>query len=224
VSRYPIDAARYKRQQKARALQAVESGYWPVRVVLARIPDALGNTDIWAVLMHAPTLGSKGAREVLERAAVFPHTKLGQLTRRERGDILRALPRESSKENQPVATLGEIYALRALETDNEAGTPQYTPGQHFARMVSVDTASLSFVDRGRHVCIIPVHKHEDGQWYHLGSSIRVGRTLLQLSGPLRKQATTSVTRCSRRSVKRRRAMRRRSGRKLLHNDRLQQVS
>jgi hypothetical protein len=92
VSRYPIDAARYKRQQKARALQAVESGYWPVRVVLARIPDALGNTDIWAVLMHAPTLGSKGAREVLERAAVFPHTKLGQLTRRERGDILRALP------------------------------------------------------------------------------------------------------------------------------------
>jgi hypothetical protein len=73
-----------------------------------------------------------------------------------------------------VATLGEIYALRALETDNEAGTPQYTPGQHFARMVSVDTASLSFVDRGRHVCIIPVHKHEDGQWYHLGSSIRVG--------------------------------------------------
>jgi hypothetical protein len=73
-----------------------------------------------------------------------------------------------------VLTLGEIYAMRRIEREDRAGVPHYVPGQHFARMLTGQTASLSFVDVGGHVCIVPVVRTND-TWHHLGSSVRVGQ-------------------------------------------------
>lgn len=75
-------------------------------------------------------------------------------------------------------SLGEIFALRVLEKDETAGAPRYVKGQHFARLLSSDSASLSFVDMGYHLCIIPVIKR-GGEWHHLGACIRVSTHTFQ---------------------------------------------
>lgn len=52
----------------------------------------LSRVDVWDVLRRAPHLGPKGAKRVLVKAKVWPHTKVGALTRDERNAILQWLP------------------------------------------------------------------------------------------------------------------------------------
>lgn len=84
--------ARLRRSQKASALALLRNNRVTLQAVLLKPPDALATCDLWDVLLACPKLGRQGARTVCERAGAWPHTHLGQLTRRERYDIVRSLP------------------------------------------------------------------------------------------------------------------------------------
>ena len=90
--RHTIKDARAQRAAKAAALSDLAGGRIQVTEALSAPPVALHAVDIYDVLLRCPTLGREGVRVVLERAAVWPHTPLGELAEAQRTAIILALP------------------------------------------------------------------------------------------------------------------------------------
>jgi hypothetical protein len=88
----PVEEAREKRRQQLEMLAQLESGVLHVRGLLRRTPDALNNCTIYDVLIRCPRLGRKSVRLVLEKANVFSHTSMVELTSKERRALLSHLP------------------------------------------------------------------------------------------------------------------------------------
>lgn len=93
--KFPIDEARAAKEARALALADLEEGRIKAAEVLREPPVALKKTDIWAILLACRGLGREGARRVCVDANVWPHTHLGDLTKRERADLIRVLPQRT---------------------------------------------------------------------------------------------------------------------------------
>lgn len=91
--RYDIEEARKAKDARNRELARLEEGGLKLAEALREPPEALKKTDIWAVLLACRGLGKEGARRVCVDAHVWPHTHLGDLTKRERAGIIRELPK-----------------------------------------------------------------------------------------------------------------------------------
>jgi hypothetical protein len=91
--RYDIEEARRAKDARNRELGRLEKGKIKLAEVLREPPDALKKTDVWAVLLACQGLGPEGARRICIDANVWPHTRLWELTKRERADMIRALPK-----------------------------------------------------------------------------------------------------------------------------------
>jgi hypothetical protein len=70
-------------------------------------------------------------------------------------------------------TIGEAFARRRLKPGPDStGRAGYAQGQFHAAKLGVDDALLSYVDRAGAVCIMPVFRDEDGEWFQKGVMIR----------------------------------------------------
>lgn len=90
--RHPIEEAREAKEARALFLKKLGRGDLKPSLVLRKPPVALKNTDIYEILLASHGLGREGVRTVLERAVVWPHTHLGDLTANERARLRAALP------------------------------------------------------------------------------------------------------------------------------------
>jgi len=95
AKRYDTLHARRVRKQRAHILTRLEEG----RVVFLDVLEAkrtgfqvLRRADVWEILLHVPRLGRNGARQVCERAGVWPHTRIGELSSAQRQALLDHLP------------------------------------------------------------------------------------------------------------------------------------
>jgi hypothetical protein len=91
-NRFDIEEARQAKAARASALEDLREGSLKPADCLRKPPDALKKTDIWEILLASKHLGKEGARTILERARVWPHTRLGDLTRTEKYAIIKELP------------------------------------------------------------------------------------------------------------------------------------
>lgn len=95
-----LKEARKHRHRVATAFKLLESGEITLENLLTRQDikaHSLAKVDLWDVLRRAPNLGRKGAQKVCERAKVFPHTRMRELTDDERSRIIDALPPRARK-------------------------------------------------------------------------------------------------------------------------------
>lgn len=71
----------------------LESGRVTLRDVIEN-PEAyeMRRCDVYDVIRRSPKLGRAGAKKILLGARVWPHDKLGDLTKMQRDDILSWLP------------------------------------------------------------------------------------------------------------------------------------
>ena len=88
-----IDEARKCRAASAAAMGRLRTGRFSLTEVLRTTPEALRNVDLWAVLLACPGIGKDKARTVCERAHVWPHLTLAELTPRQRKVLLENLPK-----------------------------------------------------------------------------------------------------------------------------------
>lgn len=91
-NRFDIEEARQAKAARASALEDLREGTLRPADCLRKPPEALRKTDIWEVLLACKHLGKEGVRTILERAHVWPHTRVGDLTRNERYLIIKELP------------------------------------------------------------------------------------------------------------------------------------
>lgn len=88
-----IDDARARKAIKTEALNSLADGEVTLQSVLERVPDALGTTLLWAVLLHTPKLGAKGAKRLcMDAGRIWPLTPMKFLTEHEREELIRCLP------------------------------------------------------------------------------------------------------------------------------------
>lgn len=83
---------RKTRAQAGKKLKAVEDGEESVREVLLKNPRSMRSVRLWTLLCKAPHFGEKGVKRVLEKAEVWPTTRLGNLTQDERERVVSVLP------------------------------------------------------------------------------------------------------------------------------------
>jgi hypothetical protein len=88
----PAAHARNARAAKAAALDDLENSRLSLREVLRSPPEALRHVDLYEVLMRTPHLNRVGTERVCKDASIWPHLRLGEMTKRERSDVIRALP------------------------------------------------------------------------------------------------------------------------------------
>lgn len=97
--RFDIHEARKARDARNHELNRLEEGTLELVEALREPPVALKKTDLYLVLLACHGLGREGARTVCERSHVWPHTHLGDLTKRERADLIRELPKRVKGSN-----------------------------------------------------------------------------------------------------------------------------
>lgn len=93
MSRYEdTRKARLVRKERARILAELERGTRAIHDLLDAPPDTVGGADLWDVLLHVPKLGRSGIKQTCERAQVWPHHRLQDLTEDEVERLKAALP------------------------------------------------------------------------------------------------------------------------------------
>lgn len=92
AEKFDIKEARRARDARNHELDRLEEGGLKLVEALREPPEALKKTDLVIVLLACHGLGREGVRTVCERANVWPLTHLGDLTKRERADVIRELP------------------------------------------------------------------------------------------------------------------------------------
>ena len=89
--------ARKTRRLVAAAFTSLENGQLTLWSVLEDPPDVLKHVDIWDVMRRSPKLGREGTTKCLQRAKVWPHITLGNLTEEERSAIRANLPERARR-------------------------------------------------------------------------------------------------------------------------------
>ena len=89
---FPIEEARERRAQRAASLEKLAKGTLRPAKVLRRPPVPLLKTDVGFILLTCRGLGREGVRTILERAEVWPYTKLGDLSKEQQERIIDELP------------------------------------------------------------------------------------------------------------------------------------
>lgn len=92
MTEHTVAEARAARAAKALALASLEESKRTLEEVLRRVPPALRGCDLWYVLLACPNLGRTGARRMCEDAHVWPHIRMGELTRAQRTALMHARP------------------------------------------------------------------------------------------------------------------------------------
>lgn len=87
-----IDAARSQRAARATALADLAAGRLSATEAVREPPAALRAADVYDVLRKCPGLGRESVRRVCERAGVWPHTPMAELSEAQRSAIILALP------------------------------------------------------------------------------------------------------------------------------------
>lgn len=83
------------RKQKSRAagmMRELEGGKISVKEIILKNPRSMRSVRLFTVLVRTPHLGETGVKKVCETAGVWPETRLGNLTERERLGIVKFLP------------------------------------------------------------------------------------------------------------------------------------
>lgn len=80
------------RSERSEILLEIEKGTRQIVDVIQDPPAALRGADLYPVLMRVPKLGRKGVEDCCTRARVWPHIKLGELTRYEQKQLIICLP------------------------------------------------------------------------------------------------------------------------------------
>lgn len=88
-----VEHARRVRAQRSEAMRKLRSGELSLRRVLTRTPAALAEADVYEVFFATRGLGKEGCRLAFERAGVWPHRIMDELTREQRASLLRELPK-----------------------------------------------------------------------------------------------------------------------------------
>lgn len=87
-----VEQARAQRSAQADAMRSLSDGSKSAAEALSEPPTALLSADVYDVLMRCASLGRESVRRTLERAGVWPHTRLGELSPEQRQAIVAALP------------------------------------------------------------------------------------------------------------------------------------
>lgn len=90
--RHDIAAARDRRRARATALADLASGRLAATAAVREPPAALSGVDLYDVLKKCPGLGRESVRIVCERAGVWPHTPMTELSEAQRSAVILALP------------------------------------------------------------------------------------------------------------------------------------
>lgn len=85
-------AAREQRRAQSQALADLSVGKLVATAVVREPPEPLRCVDLYDVLRKCPGLGREGVRRICERAAVWPHTPLSELTEAQRSAVILNLP------------------------------------------------------------------------------------------------------------------------------------
>lgn len=70
----------------------LESGSLTLHEILTDVPKCMEPVRLWTVMKRTPKMGEAGIKRTLERAQVWPETKLGDLTPQEVRRVLESLP------------------------------------------------------------------------------------------------------------------------------------
>lgn len=92
-----VKAKRLRKARKIRTLQTaqlnqLESGLSVIEDVLRTPSDALKRVSIHTLLIRTPGIGEKGSEKICKTANVWPTHRLGNLSKKERDDLIAALP------------------------------------------------------------------------------------------------------------------------------------
>lgn len=87
-----LKKARKIRSQQATQLEAISNGDLHIEDVLGSPSYALKRVSVHVLLMHAPGIGEKGSEKICRTAKVWPTHRLGNLSKKERDDLIAALP------------------------------------------------------------------------------------------------------------------------------------
>lgn len=89
-----IEHARELRSQRAGVLRELGAGKLKVREIIAGNPSpgCIDTLDVYDILLRAKGLGRDTCRVMFERAGVWPHTRLLDLTPAQRERLLDELP------------------------------------------------------------------------------------------------------------------------------------
>lgn len=88
-----IDEAREAKAKRDAVLYELAEGDRVLSAVLRHPPEPLAKTDLYDILLSTPGLGREGVRQVCERARVWPHTHMKDLSSIQRALIIKALPK-----------------------------------------------------------------------------------------------------------------------------------
>lgn len=80
------------RSERSEILLQIEKGTRQIVDVIQNPPDALKSADLYPVLMRVPKLGRKGVEDCCIRARIWPHRRLGELTKYEQKSLIVCLP------------------------------------------------------------------------------------------------------------------------------------
>lgn len=87
-----LKTARRIKQQQTAQLKALSTGDIHIEDVLRTPSDALKRVSIHVLLMRTPSIGEKGSEKICKAAKVWPTHRLGNLSKKERDDLIAALP------------------------------------------------------------------------------------------------------------------------------------
>lgn len=84
--------ARKKRQAAARQLDLLATGAVTLQALLENHPKCMDPVRLWTVMNRTPKLGEAGVKRTLQRAQVWPETKLQDITPEEVERVVMNLP------------------------------------------------------------------------------------------------------------------------------------
>lgn len=87
-----IERARRARAAQGVALAGLATGRIPLSEALRHPPKALRSVDLYVCLMRTPGMGKDRCRQVCERAHVWPHLTLEELSIDQRMALINELP------------------------------------------------------------------------------------------------------------------------------------
>lgn len=88
----PASMARRTRSRRLEIFAQLESSRLSILELLDAPPPAVEGADLWDVLLRVPKLGRSGIRTLCERAQVWPHLQIRELTEAELSRIEDLLP------------------------------------------------------------------------------------------------------------------------------------
>lgn len=80
------------RSQQTAELKALSTGDIHIEDVIGNPSDALKRVSVHVLLKRSPGIGEKGAEKTCKVAGVWPTHRLGNLSKKERDDLIAALP------------------------------------------------------------------------------------------------------------------------------------